>query len=203
MAHRGLAGGRLRPNELRRSLLKVIESSCDWPQSWPFYLEIARSDVSWDEKHHAVSRLVDLRRPEVVPILVRLARSGDPIAQRAAVDLIGNVLKVGSQKFAQEVLTQLTGELLDILKNDKDATVRSRAAGALRYAQGPAVVPALIEALKDRDPWVGSHAAPTLGRIAGAEAIPSLEEYLAKVSHPSQKDAARKAIDAIRQGTKQ
>ena len=188
--------------DLRRSLLEIIDSSTDVTQSWPLYLEIAKSDVSRDEKHRAVSRLVDLRRPEVVPILVRMARSGDPIAQRFAIDLISTVLEVGRQKFVQEVLTQLTDELLDILKNDKDRTVRSRAASALRYAQEPAVVPALIEALKDPNPWVGSYAAHTLGRIAGAEAIPGLEEYLAKVSRPSQKDAARKAIDAIRQGTK-
>jgi len=188
--------------DLRRNLLRVMDSSTDATQSWPLYLEIAQSDFSWDERHRAVSRLVDLRRPEAVPILVRLARSGAPIAQRAAIDCMSTVLEVGSQKFAQETLTQLTDLLLDILKNDKDRTVRSRAAGALRNAQAPAVVPALIEALEDPNPWVGSYAAHTLGRIAGAEAIPGLEAYLANVSQPSQKDAARKAIDAIRQGTK-
>jgi len=188
--------------ELRRSLLEIIESSGDATRNWPLHLETADAAVSWDEKHQAISRLVDLRRPEVVPILVRLARNGDPIAQRAAIDLIGTVLEVGAPKFAQEVLTQLTGEMLDVLKNDADATVRSRAAGALRHARGPAVVPALIEALKDPDPWVGSYAAHTLGRIAGAEAIPGLEEYLARASQPGQKDAARAALDAIRRGAK-
>ena len=194
--------------EMRHSLLEVIQSSSDWPESWPLYLEIAQSNVSWEEKHHAISSLVGLRRPEVVPILVQLARSGDPIAQRASIDLMGNVMELGASKqtqesqFTKDVLTQLTDELLDILKKDKDATVRSRAASALRYAQVSAVVPALIDALKDGDPWVGSYAAHTLSRIAGPEAIPALEEYFAKVSHPSQKDAARKAIDTIRKRMK-
>lgn len=154
--------------------------------------------MTQDEKQEAVSGLVDLRRPEVIPILLRQARSGDALAQRGAIDLMGRVLEVGTAKFSPDVLAQLTSELLDILKNDKDGTVRSRAASALRHAQGPAVVAALIEALRDRDPWVGSYAAHTLGRIAGAEAIPGLEEYLAQVSQPGQQDAARKAIEAIR-----
>jgi HEAT repeat protein len=63
-------------------------------------------------------------------------------------------------------------------------------------------VAALVEALKDKDAFVGSYAAHSLGRIGGDEAIASLEQYMQVAPKDSQKDAAKKAIEAIRARSK-
>jgi HEAT repeat protein len=63
-------------------------------------------------------------------------------------------------------------------------------------------VAALVEALKDEDAFVGSYAAHSLGRLGGPEVIPALEQYMQTVPKDTQKDAARKAIEAIRARSK-
>lgn len=61
------------------------------------------------------------------------------------------------------------------------------------------MVPALIEALRDPNPWVGSDAAHSLGRLAGPEAIEPLREYQKIAQTESQTQAATGAIAAIQQ----
>jgi hypothetical protein len=179
----------------RQLLLGVLEASSDWTQQWPLYLEIAKSGATREEKEQACGRLTDLGRPEVVPILMAAAHSGDPMSQRAAIDRISALLE---RKLPPETIATMTDDLIGLLKQDKDTTVRSRAAQALGHASGDKVLTALVEALKDADAFVGSYAAHSLGRIGGPEAIPALEQYVRAAPRDSQKDAGRKAIESIR-----
>jgi hypothetical protein len=55
--------------EDRRRILGIIEASSDWTERWPLYLEVAKPGGSHDEVSLACSRLTDLGRPEVVPLL--------------------------------------------------------------------------------------------------------------------------------------
>ena len=70
----------------RQLILGIIEAASDWTQQLPLYLEIARSGGSHEETSLACSRLADLGRPEVVPVLIERAKSGAPMVQRGAID---------------------------------------------------------------------------------------------------------------------
>ncbi len=61
------------------------------------------------------------------------------------------------------------------------------------------VVPALVEALKDPNRWVGSYAAHSLAKLGGPEIIPALEELAKVAERDSQVEAAKQAIAMIRQ----
>jgi beta-lactamase regulating signal transducer with metallopeptidase domain/HEAT repeat protein len=182
--------------EQRQRLLGVMEASTDWRQQWPLYLEIAKTGPTLEEKHAAFYRLVDIGRPEVVPILLAAAHGDEPRSQWASIDSLRTILEW--KKVPPETLAAITEDLLGILKNDKAGNVRSRAAQALEKAPSEKVVAALVAALKDEDAFTGSYAASTLGRIAGPDVIPALEAYLLSAPRDGQKDAARQAIESIR-----
>ncbi|MBE3096862.1 MAG: HEAT repeat domain-containing protein [Planctomycetes bacterium] len=186
----------------RQLLLGVLEATPDWTQQWPLYLEIAKSGATREEKEQAYDRLILVGRPEVVPVLIAAAHSGDPMSQRAAIDNISRLLENLSglleRNLPPETIATVTDDLIGLLKQDKDASVRSRAAQALGRASGDKVLTALVEALKDADAFVGSYAAHSLGWIGGPEAIPALEQYVQAAPRDSQKDAGRKAIESIR-----
>jgi beta-lactamase regulating signal transducer with metallopeptidase domain len=186
----------------RQLLLGVLEATPDWTQQWPLYLEIAKSGATREEKEQAYDRLILVGRPEVVPVLIAAAHSGDPMSQRAAIDNISRLLEnlsgILERKLPPETIATVTDDLIGLLKQDRDASVRSRAAQALGHASGDKVLTALVEALKDADAFVGSYAANSLGRIGGPEAIPALEQYVQAAPGDSQKDAGRKAIESIR-----
>ena len=186
----------------RQLLLGVLEATPDWTQQWPLYLEIAKSGATREEKEQAYDRLILVGRPEVVPVLIAAAHSGDPMSQRAAIDNISRLLEnlsgILERKLPPETIATVTDDLIGLLKQDRDATVRSRAAQALGHASCDKVLTALVEALKDADAFVGSYAANSLGRIGGPEAIPALEQYVQAAPRDSQKDAGRKAIESIR-----
>ncbi|MBC8869320.1 MAG: HEAT repeat domain-containing protein [Planctomycetes bacterium] len=186
----------------RQRILGIIEAASDWTQQWPLYLEIARSGGSHEEASHACSRLADLGRPEVVPVLVERAKGGVPMVQRGAIGQIAQILEFHAKKLPGQTTAGLKDELIGILKRDRDDSVRSRAATALAKATGEDVVPALLEALKDPDAFVGSYAAHSLGRIAGPEAISGLEAYIQTAPRESQKRAAQEAIERIRERAK-
>ncbi len=59
------------------------------------------------------------------------------------------------------------------------------------------MVPALIGALADPDPWVGASAAHSLGRLAGPEAIAPLRQYQQIAHTEGQVQAATSAITEI------
>jgi HEAT repeat protein len=93
---------------------------------------------------------------------------------------------------------EATPALLDILKKDPETMVRGAVAHALGQIAGKDVVPALAQALKDREPQVRVHAAMSLGRLGAQakEAIPALREAL-KDSHGDVRRNARLALKRI------
>ncbi|MBK8575265.1 MAG: HEAT repeat domain-containing protein [Elusimicrobia bacterium] len=83
-------------------------------------------------------------------------------------------------------------QALGSLLSDKDSWVRCRAAGALGRmpADAPSVVPALVEALRDRDFCVSEKAAIALGAV-GEPAVPALLETLKSNNATARKGAAQ------------
>jgi HEAT repeat protein len=68
-----------------------------------------------------------------------------------------------------------------------------------------AAIPALIGALKDADPEVRSNAARSLGVYSGPrgkEVLPALTEVEASDADPTVREAAAKAVERLRAGSK-
>ena len=130
--------------------------------------------------------------PQALETLVAVAKKHEPRIQYAAISALTTL---GHRRGREKVVPPL----IEILKTDPDSNVRGRAANALGRFGDKSAVPALLEALKDSDRFVGSYAAHSLGALAGEDAIPSLEAYEKSAEKESHKNAARRAIKRIRQ----
>jgi len=195
--------GKETSSDQRRRLLGVVERSIGCKGLVPAYLRVAKADVPWPERHTALGRLFMLRRPEVVPILIALSKSNDQAEQKAAIPHMRELLlRTGGQHLPADVRATVTDRLIALMAKAEDSHIRGQAAEALRWAKGPKVVPALLTALKDPNLWVGSYASGALGQRTGIEVIPALRDYINRADKEGQKDAARKAIEAIRQRQK-
>jgi len=159
------------------------------------FVEVLGSDTSVEARSSAARRLARLKHPQRIPALLAAARENNPRMQWAAIDVLGSVAREGDG----ETKAQIAAALVELLKKAPEHTVRSRAASALRHAAHESVVPALLAALKDPNHFVGSYAAHSLGRLAGPEAIPALEEFARRAEQKSQADAAKRAIENIKQ----
>lgn len=158
-----------------------------------FFAEVVSSDPSEMTRRNAASRMADMawmRKVSAVHTLLAVMKTPDSPPKWGAIDglakLEGNLLR-----------SMIVSGLVNAMKSDPDRTVRERAAGALGGIGDASVVPALIEALRDPNPWVGSYAAHSLGRLAGPEAIEPLREYQKIAQTESQTQAATGAIAAI------
>jgi HEAT repeat protein len=159
------------------------------------FVEVLGSDAAVEARSSMAWRLVRLKHPQRIPALLAAARDNDPRMQWSAIDVLGSV----ARETPGEAEPQIAAALIDLLKNAPDQTVRSRAAGALGNVADKAVVPALVAALKDPNHFVGASAAHSLGGLAGPEAIPALEEFAKGAEQKGQADAAKQAIERIKQ----
>jgi len=184
------------PERFQPILLRTISALTPDPRKRAdLFVEILASDASVEARSYAASGLAFLKHPQRLTALVEAAKDGDPRMRRAVASVLGNLAEFAPAK----AKSKYTGPLVQIMKSDADRTVRSRAAAALANSGDKSVVPALVEALKDPNRWVGSYAAHSLGRLAGPEVIPALEAYAKVAERKSQADAARRAIELIRQ----
>ena len=158
-------------------------------------IEVLGSDAAVEARSSMAWRLVRLKHPQRIPALLAAARDNDPRMQWSAIDVLGSV----ARETPGEAEPQIAAALIDLLKNAADRTVRSRAASALGNVANKAVVPALVAALKDPNHFVGASAAHSLGGLAGPEAIPALEEFAKGAEQKGQADAAKQAIERIKQ----
>jgi hypothetical protein len=160
-----------------------------------FFAEVVKSDPSAIMRRNAAARMADMalmRKISAVHALLAVLKTPDTAPKCGAID--------GLAKLEDELLKKMvTAGLVTAMKSDPDRTVRERAAGALGGIGDASVVPALIEALKDPNPWVGSYAAHSLGRLAGPEAIKPLQAYRKIAQTKSQAEAAIEAITKIQQ----
>jgi HEAT repeat protein len=148
-----------------------------------------------EARSYAASELVRLKHPDALVALVETAKKTNPRMQWAAIDALGRL----GENTPTETKSTVTAPLVEIMKGDPERTVRERAAMALGPIGDRSVVPALLAALKDPSDFVGAAAAHSLGQLAGPEAIPALEEFAQRASGKSQADAARGAIERIKQ----
>jgi len=175
-------------------LLTIRGLEADRQKVNAFFVEVLASEASVEARCTAAWELAMGKDPKVLPALIEAARKREPRMQWTAIDVLANL----GGNLAGNEKGRVSGPLIEILKTDPEGSVRGRAASALGRVSDKSAVPALIEALKDPDPFAGSYAAHSLGILADPEAIPALAAYEKSVEKESQKDAARKAIDAIR-----
>lgn len=116
----------------------------------------------------------------LVPVIIKALKDKDEFVRSSAAQILGRIDVWGRN--AEEVASAVPA-LIEALKQDKNAQVRSNAANALGWfgEKAASAVPALIEALKnDLDLQVRSSAANALERIGekAASAVPALIEAL-------------------------
>jgi HEAT repeat protein len=182
--------------EFARCVLDTWSSlEADEQKRAALFVEVLGSDTSVEARSSAAWRLVHLEHPQRIPALLAAAREDNPRMQWAAIDVLGSVARDAQGEAGQ----QIAAALIEILKKAPDRRVRSRAASALGNVNDKSVVPALLAALKDPNHFVGSYAAHSLGRLAGPDAIPALEGFAKRAERDSQADAARRAIERIKQ----
>ena len=187
------------PNEYLPALLGAIQGLSPDPAAVAgLFVEILESDAPVQAKQSAAWRLFNIDHPGRIPALLAAAKSGVPRVQWSAVDVLGVI----ASQLPPEEKDKITTPLTEIMKTDPDRKVRSRVAHALAQAGDPSVVPALIEALGDADPWVGAAAASTLGRIGTQEAVAPLEQFAAEAENENHARIARDAIKFIEQRTR-
>jgi HEAT repeat protein len=159
------------------------------------FVEVLGSAAAVETRSGAAWRLVHMKHPQRIPALLAAARDGERRMQWAAIDVLGSA----AREAPGEARSQIATALIDILKTAPDRTVRSRAASALGNVVEESVVPALVAALKDPNHFVGSYAAHSLAKLAGPEAIPALEAFAKTAERESQANAAKRAIERIKQ----
>lgn len=87
--------------------------------------------------------------------------------------------------------------LLEVLKEDPDATARANAAWALGSLGEDGAVPALIAALDDTETWVRLRSTSALKRLKARDALPRLVELLEKDANSIVRERAHQALQAI------
>ena len=182
-----------RTGELQSILLQAIQGlETDRRKLGDLFIDVLRSDASVEAHSTAAWNLAMGDHPQALEALIAAAKRHEPRMQYAAIDALTTL---GHRRGAEKVVPPL----IEILKTDPDSKVRGRAANAVGQFGDKSAVPALLEALKDPDYFVGSYAAHALGALADADAIPALEAYEKAAPRDSQKQAARGAIERIRQ----
>jgi HEAT repeat protein len=182
--------------EHQRYILQTIHGlEADQHKMDTLFIKIVKSEDPIAARSYAASYLGMGDNPETVAALIEAANKEPVQVQRSAIDALGRIgsrLKVGDKHTIIE-------PLVEIMRTRSERTIRQRAVSALGQVGSNSVVPFLIEALGDRDLFVGAAASSYLGRYAGPEAIEALEKYLGQAETESQKRAAGDAIKFIKQ----
>ena len=138
-----------------------------------------------------------LRDPQGIPFLVSASRHPDPQVARAAVQALGRfrqpeavaalkgALSNPAMEVRSDVLTSLQAEddaqVIDIIKGmgatDPAPEIRVAAIGQVSRFKDPAVIPYMIERLRDRDPSVRMAAVQLLGQMTGQTFGPRPERW--------------------------
>jgi hypothetical protein len=178
-------------DERRQDVLEVLRATA--LNTGEVLTEVIRSDVGSKLRVYAAEGLsygTANREAYAVNALLDTIKASDPQLRCTAAEGLG-VLIDG------ELRRRAVSRLIEVMDSDPDATVRSKAAGSLGFIRDSEAVPALLRALRDREPSVGAAAAGALGRVGGSDAIGALREF-AKVSRDQfQVYAATNAIRAI------
>jgi HEAT repeat protein len=136
----------------------------------------------------------------ILPLLVKALKDKDAAVRVNAASISRFIYLI--QKRTDKEVASLVPALIEALKNDKEAQVRSSAAEALRSIgkQAASAVPALAEALqKDKDAEVRSSAGSALDSIGkeAASAVPALIQALKNDKEADVRSNAASALGSI------
>ena len=149
---------------VRRHRAKVI----------PEFVDVLKTGQIWEGRWFAL---------EAITYLKDHAKEGELPAIDAAVPaLIGAALHDQSERVrfrAVDTLWHFDGDqvvrtLIEAMQKDADFEIRSHAAMILGEKGDPAAVPALVGALKDKNPWVRYYAAKSLGKLPTRDGLSAL-----------------------------
>lgn len=185
------------------------------PGAFPELME-ALDDEDAAVRANAAEALGKIRDPGAKPALIdRLRDPNDDVRINAAMalgvigvdeqelNIILGMLRKGSQEEKGSAAvtlgalqkTEAVQPLIDALESC-NADVMVSIGWALTTIGKPAV-PALIEVLKNADPYTRTFAAYLLGEIGDAKALPALREIAQKYPVKEVRDAAKEAVEAI------
>jgi len=170
--------------ELKREYLNYLK----WTEPLALMLELVEDEAQ-------AVRVVELALEVDLRLGARLAGAVKPEWQEQTVDLVAGL------EVPQLLKIQLLGltksekaipELVNVL-NDKDSSIRRRAADALGKIGSDAAIEELVKALNDEDYYVRGRAAGALGEIGSDAAI----EELVKALNNKYYDVRSSAADAL------
>ncbi|MCF7975183.1 MAG: HEAT repeat domain-containing protein, partial [Phycisphaerae bacterium] len=163
----------------------------------PFHQKVLLSQVSPWARAEAGVRLARLGDEQAVDALVALMHTGSPATQRL---ILRNMRwGGGGREMPASATEQLTAVAIALMRSTAPVAVRREAVKELAMALGDRSVPLLIDALKDKDLWVGLTAAIHLRGRGTSDAIAPLEEFLKRADTDHKRRVARETLDDIRQ----
>jgi HEAT repeat protein len=140
----------------------------------------------------AVAAIISIGSPEATPILLERLKGADGSLQK-----IGLIFEIVSLKPDGKAVGSTIAKFL----TDIDGEVRTVAAIALGYAGYQEAADDLIHMLGEEEDWrIVFGAAGSLGRLKSKEAMPSLTLVSTDHWYPPVREAALKAIKAVRGG---
>ncbi len=158
----------------------VVETSADVQ-----HLVAQLRDPKPEKRRLACVELAKIRDPSTAATVEAATRDSSPIVRAAALNTFRAVADLKSIE-----------RLLEALRADPNREVRWQAAAELEALEDARAVPALIQALKDRDPLVRVGAAEALKGIPDAAALRPLIRAL-KDPDPGVRRAATEALGEI------
>jgi HEAT repeat protein len=134
----------------------------------PFLAQVLAGGKDTAARMEAARRLGDSKDPKALEPLVKAVQDENKSVRWAALEALGDL---GDRRALPTILQYLK-------KKEPYNWGRRVAANALGNLKGPGAVEALIELLKEDDPYVRRNAAMALGKLKDERAIPPLIELL-------------------------
>lgn len=155
-------------------------------------VEAALDDSDWKVRLEAARALGRLGDKRAVLPLARLIEAGDVESEELIDEARRALLRL------KPVIDLF--EVIGLLKGASDKRARARAAVLLGTLKDPRAVPALIEALADRESYVRGQIARALAKVGDARALGPLEEALAREVDPRVKSITELSIAELKRG---
>lgn len=143
----------------------IVASATEPAAEVPRLVELLRSDAPYMEKLRACKRLGELGAAEAIPALAELLRAEPNLSHAARI-----ALEAIAHPDAGKALLDAVDEL--------DGLRRVGVIQSLGVRREPAAAAVLVSLLRDADKATATAAARALGRIATAEAVRSLVDFL-------------------------
>lgn len=157
------------------------------PGAFDILLKILAEDPAHEMRYRAARALGELGDPRAVDMLLPAARRHEMADRLGAIEALG---KLGDPRAVDALVERLT--------NDEEWPVRRAAVLGISQLAEPDVARELLwPAMQDRESWVRTLTALTLGRLRDRRALDALLEILENPDSTFFRDAAAEAIETI------